>query len=557
MNRREAISSFLGQSHLLKSSETALFVNPESGLTPYSGPFNIEQAAHLLRRTTFGPTRSLIKQAWDDGLNKTLDNLLAVKPLPAPPLNYDYSEDPNVPVGSTWIDAPYITGNNTPQRSSRNRSLRAWTYSTIAAEGISIREKMVLFWHNHFVTGDIDDPKYVFRYITLLRENALGNFRELTKKVTIDPAMLRYLNGNENSAKAPNENYSRELLELFTIGKGPVAGPGDYTNYTEDDVVQMAKVLTGWVARGFNTTTPGQAVAAEYVSSRHDKGSKTLSHRFDKVVINNLEAEEYAHLINIIFKKNECARFISRKLYRWLVYYKIDAEVEANIIAPMAQLIIENDYEIKPALRALLASQHFFDVLNVGPMIKNPIDFVFSTVKALDVEFPTDLNKHYNLWWTVFRSTGDSLQMTYYDPPSVAGWKAYYQIPAYYRTWINSVTLPLRMATTATLATNGIRSAGVTVKINVLKYVEGLPNPFDPNVMIGEIARVLYPQPLTASQLKLLKNVLIPGLPDFEWTVEYGDYRNNPNDKNLAASVESKLRNLFLVMLSLPEFYLS
>jgi uncharacterized protein (DUF1800 family) len=554
MDRRAAISSLIGK--IDASQKTRTISTIDTGLQPYTGPFNFEQAAHLLRRVTFGPTNAIIKQSVTFGLTKTLDTLFASQPLPEPPLNFNYASDPNVPIGSTWINAPYISGNNQIQ-SYRNQSLRAWTYATIFVEGMSLREKMVLFWHNHFVTGDIDDPKFVYKYITLLRENALGNFRELTKKITVDPAMLRYLNGNENTATAPNENYSRELLELFTIGKGPLVGPGDYTNYTEDDVVQMAKVLSGWVAKGFNTTTLGQAVESVFTSSRHHKGTKTLSPRFDNAVITNMEEKEYTHLIDLIFKKDECARFICRKLYRWFVYYQITPDIEQNVIKPMAQILIDNTYEIKPALRALLNSQHFFDFLNVGPMIKHPIDFLFSILKPFEVEFPTSLNQNYSIWWTLFRNTADPLQMTYYNPPSVAGWKAWYQEPSFYRSWINSVTLPLRMAVASTLAKSGYKSSGVTVRISPLKFVEKLKNPFDPNDLIDEIAKILLPQPLSSSQRNILKSVLIPGLPDFEWTVEYTDYRNNPTNTSLAAAVETKLRNMLEVMLLLPEFNLS
>ena len=107
---------------------------------------------------------------------------------------------------------------------------------------------MTLFWHNHFVVefGDINDARMGYEYCRLLRQHALGNFKQLAKDVTVTPAMLRYLNGNQSTVGAPNENYGRELLELFTVGKGPLIGPGNYTNYTEADVQAAAKVLTGW-----------------------------------------------------------------------------------------------------------------------------------------------------------------------------------------------------------------------------------------------------------------------------------------------------------------------
>ena len=157
------------------------------------------------------------------------------------------------------------------------------------------QEKLTLFWHNHYVTQGINDPQMVYNYITLLRENGLGNFRELTKQMTIEPAMLIYLNGNQNSAVAPNENYARELLELFTIGKGPAVGPGDYTNYTEDDVVEMARVLTGWIVRGgFTTDTVNNPLKSEFRPARHDDGTKQLSHRFDDIEIDDMGENEYA-----------------------------------------------------------------------------------------------------------------------------------------------------------------------------------------------------------------------------------------------------------------------
>ena len=558
MDRRTTLATLFGKSGTTFLDETlaaTATTTVTSGLAPYNGPFDYEQAAHLLRRTMFGPIYQQIKDAAAAGLNATMEQLFSDQPLPEPPLNHFYTDDPNVPVGETWVDQPYLLQNQEVVN-YRNQSLRAWALGVLLNEGVSIREKLTLFWHNHYVTADINDPKFIYTYITLLRQNAWGNFRELSKMVTIDPAMLRYLNGNENTAAAPNENFARELLELFTIGKGPVAGPGDYTNYTEDDVVQMARVLTGWRDRGWFALDSTQP-SAQFVPGRHDTGDKQLSNRFDDMVISNMDDQEYAHLINVIFSKNECARFICRKLYRWFVYYVIDDQVEADVIEPMAQILLANDYEIRPTLEALLRSEHFFDMLNVGPMIKNPVDFIMSVLKPTEVAWPQDLEQRYRLWWQNFRIALPLMQMVIFDPPSVAGWKAYYQEPVFYRNWINSSTLTIRMYYTAIMATQGISTAGVNAKIDILSLVSTLDDPFDPNNLIEEMSRILMPQPLTASQKTFLKTVLIPGLPDFEWTVEYSDHVNNPDDPNLAAAVESKLRNMLVVMLSLPEFYLS
>jgi uncharacterized protein (DUF1800 family) len=549
MDRRTFIGKAIQRNH-----QHAMAAPPVTSLLPYSGSWTTQQAAHLLRRTTFGPSISQIQQATQIGLDNTIALLFNPQPLPEPPLNPNNQNDPNVPVGDTWINAPYLATVNL--QGYRNTSLRAWNFSLILSEGISIRGKMTLFWHNHFAINNINDPKFVYKYITLLRSSALGNFRQLVKEVTIDPAMLRFLNGNQNTRNAPNENYARELLELFTLGKGPAVGPGDYTTFTEQDVLQIARVLTGWRDRGFNSVVAGTPVESFFLNSAHDTGTKQLSHRFNNAAVTNQGADEYAFLIDLIFQKEEVAYFIARKLYRWFVYYVIDEPTEAMVIEPMAQLLINNNYEIRPALEALLRSEHFFDSLNKGPMIKNPLDFVAGTLKQFNITFSPLLNRKYNAWNSLFRLT-IPMQMEYFNPPDVAGWKAYYQEPVFYRTWINSATLAPRMAFVRQLATTGYVYNTVRHVINVLELVESLSDPTDPNTLIGDLAAWLYPQALSAGQLAYLKEVLIPGLPDYEWTIEYNDYLSNPADAELRMAVESKLRDLMVAMLSMPEYHLS
>ena len=526
-----------------------------SSLTPYTGAFGFEQAAHLLRRTTFGPTKEQINLAASQGLDNVLAFLLQDLPLPAPPVIYFGDADPNAPVGSDWTNAPYISNDNeivVP----RVLSLRAWSLNQMVEEGLSIREKMTLFWHNHFVTANINDPKFTYHYFTQLRENALGNFRELAKIMTVNPSMLRYLNGNQNTKNAPNENYARELLELFTLGKGPQVAPGDYTTYTEDDVIACAKILTGWRDRGFFTDDPDQAVTSQYINNRHDLTDKQLSHRFDNIIVAENGEDEYKDLIDIIFDRTEPAYFIARKLYRWFVYYVIDEQVEIDVIAPLAEVILENDYDIKPALEALFGSEHFFDVLNFGPMIKNPTDFMVSAIKVNKIDFPGNVNARYAVQNQIAKKLED-FDMPLFDPPSVAGYPAYYQAPGYYRIWVNSATLPHYNDMVTKVAGPGIAVNNFMVRIDVLARVQELDNPGDPNALIDELATVLFPQGITEGQRTYLKNFLIPGLPDFEWTVEYGMWAEDPDDSDLTAAIENKLRALWSAMVSMPEYFLS
>ena len=469
MDRRTSLASLFGRK---KSEDTsaAIAEMPTTVLTslaPYTGSFGFTEAAHLLRRTTFGPTKERINAAVDAGLENTLAQTFQAQPLPDPPVIYYTAGtlgDPNVPVGETWVNTHLPILDNGPNRFSRKASLHAWTFGLALNEGTSIREKLSLFWHNHFVTADINDPKFPYHYYSKLRENALGNFRELTKIITIDPAMLRYLNGNQNTGFAPNENYARELLELFTIGKGPQVAPGDYTTFTEDDVIACAKILTGWRDRGHNSIDPNQNIDSEYVQFRHDTSDKQLSHRFDNQIITNNDAEEYKDLIDVIFTKDEVAKNICRKLYRWFVYYVIDEQIEMDVIEPMAQIMIDSNYEIEPALDALFRSEHFFDMLNFGPMIKNPFDFLISALKVNKVPILTSLSGSYNTWYRAGQVL-ELLDMPMLTPPTVAGYAAYYQEPGYYRVWINSATLSIYKQIIEGLAGDGLPvSNNITVQ---------------------------------------------------------------------------------------------
>ena len=522
----------------------------EGGLTVYTGVWTEREAAHLLRRTIFGPTREQIIQAAENGMAATVAALLQDKPEPAPPINYVFDNDPNTPIGETWIDKP----SNQEFTAYRRRSLYAWQTGLILDEGISVLEKMTLFWHNHFVTSNIQSPKAVYQYIALLRSFALGNFKELTKAITINPAMLVYLNGNENTNIAPNENYARELLELFTVGKGELAGPGDYTTFTEEDVLAMAKILTGWTARIRNDT--GALPTAVFRSNRHDTSTKTLSHRFGNVQVPNAGENEYANLVDIVFDHSAASRYICRKLYRWFVYYKIDEAIETDVIEPMAQILRDNDFEIKPVLEALFSSEHFYHINSIGGMIKHPIEFILGTIKQFSVAFPGQTNQVYALQLGLSRVT-EPLQMIYFFPPDVAGWKPFYQEPSYFQLWINSATWLSRRTFTDAIAGVGFELFDGRFGIDILDYITQLSNPLNVNALLRDLSDAILPFPLTDNQLDYLKEILIPGLPDFEWTVEYNLYLDNPDDAEIRRSVEVKLQSMLKALLALPEFQLS
>ncbi len=518
-------------------------------LDPYAGPWTEAASKHLLFRTVFGPTQPDIEAVQEMGMEEAISQLLADPPEDPPPINYDFAQDPNTPIGETWIDKPLLEG----QRGYRRRSLRAWFTGLLVEKGMTVHEKMTLFWHNHFVTAGTSLPRAEYQYLQLLRTHALGNFRTLTKEMTINHAMLRYLNGHDNSAQAPNENYARELFELFTVGKGNLVAPGDYSTFTEDDVLAASKVLTGWRAPN-NAQEPGEPQPI-FRPFRHDKSTKQLSHHYGNAVIENGDELEYARLIDIIFDSGKPARFLARNLYRWFVYYHIDEAIEQNVIEPLAQVILDNDYEIKPALQALLASAHFYDENSIGCQIKSPADFVATLVRQFSLFTPPDLLDKYRYWYLFYQGIA-LIQMELLNPPSVAGWQAFYQEPNYNRLWINSVTLPIRLSYSDVFSTIGLGMGGQRLQIDVFGLIAELPNPLNPNDMIRDLAKPVFPMGLSDGQVDFLKEVLIPGLPDEEWTIEYSAYLNDPGNPVIKAAVELKLRVMLRTMLSFAEYHL-
>jgi len=527
-----------------------------AGLEPYVGPFGLEQVLHLLRRTTFGasPADALVLRP--KTCADAVDTLLTIPPDETTlPLLYSAGTKETTAIGSTWVNAP--TNDNSGGRTS---SLKAWWLSLMLNEQTSLREKMVLFWHNHFVTAlaITGDPRYGYRYTELLRKHALGNFKELTQAMSIEGAMLIYLNGSHNSKAAPDENYARELQELFTIGKGPEIGPGDYTNYTEDDVKAAAKVLTGWRLSPNPDGSIGLANSI-FTPGQHDTSNKTFSAHYQNTVINGQTTDGQAELnalLDMIFAQPETARFLCRKLYRWFVYYVIDDWTEANIIEPLAVIFRTNNYNIIPVLSQLFKSAHFFDPVNMGCVIKNPIDHVVGMFRQFAVSIPdSGVAVQYPIWLS-FVNQAASAQQNLGDPPDVSGWHAYYQIPEYHELWINSDTLPKRSKWTTALATSGFTIAATKIVIDPIAFINTLSNPGDPNVVINEASQLLLAVPLTDVQKTFLKSVLLPGLPDYEWTSEWTTYTGDPTNATKLAAVKTKIQSLLSFIMQMPEYQL-
>ncbi len=535
--------------------------NITSTLAPYTGPWTASEVAHLLRRTMFGVKKADLDYFKNRTLTQALDEILTLSPDPAPPIN-DYNtpdlKDPQIPYGETWINHKWsFTDFNNPDfiniLALRLISFKTWWIKQQMNQKRNIHEKMILFWHNHIPveSNAVFVATLNYNYQNILRHNALGNFKKMVREITVDPAMLIYLNGTENKKQAPDENYARELQELFVMGKGPDS------HYTEEDVKQAARILTGWTLNIVN-----QKLVASFVAFNHDNGDKQFSSFYNNRKIKgrfsgNAELDE---LLDMLFNTQEAARFICRKLYRFFVYPEIDEFTENNIIRPLAKIFKDGDYEILPVLQTLFASEHFFDVMNRSAMITTPLDMIVGFWRTMDMSFPQNLALEDLRQYSIAMFYMPLLiGMELGDPPSVSGWPAYYQHPIYDKSWITNSTIKVRSFLTNILLTYGLFRPDEKdpLPVDILGFVAGLDHPEDPNKLIDEVNVLFMGYPMTEEEKKDYKDILLSGQQsDYYWTNAWNNYIADPNDQAAKQIVYSRLQSFFVLLFQLAEYHM-
>lgn len=275
---------------------------------------------------------------------------------------------------------------------------REWV-KRMAYGNSQLREKMTLFWHGHFAckTNNIWEQQLQHN---LLRKHALGSFRTLVHAVAKDGAMLRFLNNQQNRKLHPNENFARELMELFTLGR---------SHYTEADIQQAARAFTGWQA-----TEEGEYILRK---GQHDEGTKTFMGR-----TGNYGGED---IINMILEKRACAEFITRKLYRFLVNETLDEE----IVKALAKKFYEADYDLGTLLQAIFTARWFYESENMGNKIKSPVELLAGLMRAYNIEFENE---------DPILFVQRILDQQLFNPPNVAGWPGG-------RQWIDSSRMVFRL----------------------------------------------------------------------------------------------------------------
>jgi uncharacterized protein (DUF1800 family) len=498
---------------------------------PLKDPWDAVRAGHLLRRTMMMPKWSELTQIAAMTPSDAVDLLLNTPSNPIPP-----SIAGKVTHSLLGLDSPH-TSEQKAEWVGDDETLKNWFAKVLLSSPLSIVEKMTFFWSGHFTSQFDASDSYVvapllYNQNVLFRNNALGNFHDLTMGVTLDGAMLVYLGGDVNSianGKA-NENYSRELLELFTMGFG--------SGYTEGDVKVGAQILTGWHSAQFSDLrAPNGPLQTYFWPSDHDCESKTylgvVFSAIDPLSADNSEdlvkKNEIQKMIDTIFdlniKGHTVATYICRKIYRFFIYSN-PAGVDENVVSAMAKILTDNNFDIKPVMSTLLKSAHFFDNANIGCQIKTPAEYIIGIARQLGYT----ANMADNM---------TTILQELFNPPNVSGWTGWHD-------WITTNTYPVR-STIAAAAIGGMTDQ------NVIDFINQFTDPTDANKLITELGALMLPRKLAPSILTptrhddLVTQLVGQNNPDYEWpnilSTDHGTAARN-------------MRNVLTSITNLPDYQL-
>lgn len=380
-------------------------------LTPLSAQkWTNETAAHLLNRAAFGGTPAEIESAGKKGLTVSVRELVDVSSDAATAPPPAWAQPRNIRAQRMEIKATKDRGGNFQEKARQIRmmegenilNLRHWWLDRMLNGPAPLLEKMTLFWHGHFATSmqKVQNAYWMWLQNDTLRRDAFGNFAVLVRKMSRDPAMMIYLDLEQSRKEHPNENWARELMELFTVGIG---------NYTEQDIRESARAFTGY--RLDMTTQQFRSAPMQ-----QDRGPKNFMGRSGP-----LNGDD---VINVLVTKPACARFIGRKLWRFFA----EDEPSEEIVDAVASSIRTHNYEMRPVLREVFSSGEFYSDRVMHTQVKSPIQYIVQTSKLLEAPLPSPVVAQ-----NAMRQMGQIL----FAPPNVKGWDGG-------KAWINTSTLLFR-----------------------------------------------------------------------------------------------------------------
>ena len=588
----------------------------------HNQPLDKRLTKHLLRRACFHYSKAQLDQM----TGKTATEILALLSV-SKTYSWQWPNDPVTNGANSncagiqdgyWINSPNWTNSTYTCRQTPKRSMVAgwWWYNAIKQN--TLIDKLTWFLFTTFTVSKDDGAgksAHFFDYLNLLQFYSDKSVKDLARKITFDNSMLYYLDNGDNNKNSPNENYAREFLELFTIGKGPQIADGDYTNYTEHDVVQAARVFSGvkFVANRDNLDSDTvklphypAGIPTGYINvSKHDVSDKTFSAAFSNQTItggSNTSAihSELDAFVDMVFDKLETAKNYVRKMYRMYVRSEWGQDVEDAIITPLAQQLQDNNYNLLDVLETLLKSKHFFDLddsdatnENIGGIVKNPMQYFNELITLLDVQIPNPETpqaaegsgwdtsnenfRFYLFWWSFSHNTFFSFSgMDVFAPSTVAGYPGDYQAPAYDQAWFNSNNIVARYNTILSIiggtytdgkgnGNNQIQGPQYTnsggwyytriwTDFNSTNFiVNSITNPSSAETIVQELSELFYCEAIDADRVNYFKTFLIhQGEPDYTWSNRWNEYTNQGNE----SAVKLRLDELLSKMINAAEFQL-
>lgn len=581
------------------------FTNPrvigkevQGSLTPYTGEFGLKHKKHLLNRTMVGYATRHLNDLEGLSLSQAIDLIFAYQSPGEPINNYyhyfsaqQYKEtygNDDVGPGEPFISRP-LRKDQIPDENAgpeRQAALSSWHHYSMYNQPTNIGWKFFLFLHNLTPVRDPDmSQKWMYSYIRMVYDAPYRNYKEYIYDLTLHPIMLVYLNLAFSQKDTPDENFAREVQELFTVGKRPFA------QFTETDVKEAARILVGWSYRYEDRWAEGWQHSPQFNDHNHDTGDKQFSAFYNNTLIRGRQgqegAEELREFYDMIFETDEVALFLSRRLFQFFVYPTLTDYIEENIIRPLAEVMRSSNYSLAETLKVLLSSEYFFAEEFSNSMIKSPLDYsmgILKETKYLDGDLVSfdgqgnDFNSFFNSDRGHFSEIlfdrnhrvhtffGNGFQHHYLPnqgfsvlyPPSVSGWPAYYQEPVYDLFWLNSVTIKAKKRFCEDLLMWGIHlnfNDTVKLKFSLWNFFEELKNPGNVDEFIKEVSERFLSAPIPEKSIQTLKTALVgESLSEYYWTQAVSDFLQR-KDKESYNTLYTRTERFLILLFDLNEIH--
>lgn len=512
---------------------------------PDNGKLSRKKALHLLRRLSFHPTQKEVEFFTDMNVKDAV-NLLLGDGLDYLPENANRLPDPtdkDKPEYLNWygkaIQNPQSAGALALRFElegvlrNRYRSTVNWLLLLAKKEDLTqnpAREKLTYFlstiWNIEFTydTRSFNPPTLLIDNSQALRKYRVGNYKDITKAMTLDGAFLLYQSLQLSDKSAPNENYARELLELFTMGIG---------HYTEGDIKEASRILTGWrTAPYFNSRKPNGEFQTWFDPVAHDTDSKQFMGTVFRKINDNennefkVRDEEVYKLIDVIFnlRAPQIAKFISNKIIKFFVYANEEV-IENTLVDSLAQVLLDNNFDLRSTYFELFTSQEFYNEDYIACQFKSPFEVLAGTSRVLNSDIQENLERSYM----------NDMEQSLYDPPNVSGWSQY-------RTWVSTSTLPQRIKTARKILDE-------KSDIELIEWVKSFSNWQNPDQFLRSFFDLLLPKEFIKEREDFIKNGIIfsEGITKQQWQTLI-----ESNDLELAGRIRQSIN----LIITSPDFQL-